>query len=108
MVRTFGKLPKRWWNTWAARGKYFEEDGSFKVISGKSSERSRTVDLGKRLGDLLQRGKVEIGKEELEMLERMLVKMTKYEPQDRIGSEELLKDGWFTMMGASSRRDSRD
>lgn len=61
-------------------------------------ETSRTIDLRDRLGDLLRRKKVKVGKEEPRMLERTLAKMIKYEPQDRIGAEHLLKDGWFKMV----------
>lgn len=100
MVKAFGKFPERWWKAWATRGTYFEEDGTPKVIPG--SNRSRIIDLNERLGDLLGAGKADVEKGELDMLEGVLAKMMRYEPQDRIGSGRLLEDGWFKMVEMST------
>ncbi|KAG6833107.1 hypothetical protein H0H87_011215 [Tephrocybe sp. NHM501043] len=51
MVRTFGKLPDRWWSQWEMRDTFFEEDATFKP-SGDQSGGPRNVDLNERLGDI--------------------------------------------------------
>ncbi|KNZ73335.1 Serine/threonine-protein kinase SRPK1, partial [Termitomyces sp. J132] len=92
MVRTFGKLPDRWWKQWEERDTFFEEDGTFKTDSGYMSGKPRTMDLKERLGDI--RRDDEKGQEELrgdlEALELVLEKMLRYEPEQRISVEEVV------------------
>ncbi|KAF5379755.1 hypothetical protein D9615_005742 [Tricholomella constricta] len=91
MVRTFGKLPERWWKQWENRPTFFEEDGSFKPNSGDLTGESRTVDLKERLVDIRrddEEGQKELSRD-LDALEVVLEKMLRYEPDDRIGIEDI-------------------
>ncbi|KAG6893518.1 hypothetical protein C0992_009692, partial [Termitomyces sp. T32_za158] len=90
MVRTFGKLPERWWTKWENRNQYFEEDGTFRLNSGDLSGEPRTVNLKERLENIRRRD--EMGQKELsgdlEALELVLGKMLRYEPEERISIDE--------------------
>ncbi|KAG6887611.1 hypothetical protein C0992_011541 [Termitomyces sp. T32_za158] len=92
MVRTFGKLPERWWTEWENRDQYFEENGTFKLDSGDLSGEPRTVNLKERLENIRRRD--EMGQKELsgdlEALELVLGKMLRYEPEERISIDEVV------------------
>ncbi|KAG6888276.1 hypothetical protein C0992_008957 [Termitomyces sp. T32_za158] len=92
MVRTFGKLPERWWTEWETRDQYFEEDGTFRPDLHKLSGEPRTIDLKERLEDIRKRD--EMGQKELsgdlEALELVLGKMLRYEPEERIRIDEVV------------------
>lgn len=92
MVRTFGKFPERWWTKWENRDRYFEEDATFKLDSGDSSGKPRTVNLRERLENI--RMGDEMGQKELsgdlEALELVLRKMLRYEPEERMSIDEVV------------------
>ncbi|KAG5638530.1 hypothetical protein H0H81_012030 [Sphagnurus paluster] len=92
MVRTFGKLPERWWKQWDRRSTFFEEGGAFKPDSGDDTGEPRTVDLKERLLDI-RREDDETQREltgDLDMLERLLEPLLKYEPAERANIEDIL------------------
>jgi len=92
MVRTFGRLPERWWRQWDSRSTFFDDDGMFKPDLGDLTRRARTVDLKERLGQIRRRdgdGQMELSGD-LDGLEVVLGRMLRYEPEDRIGVEEVV------------------
>ncbi|KAG6877316.1 hypothetical protein C0993_008654 [Termitomyces sp. T159_Od127] len=94
MVRTFGKLPERWWKKWQNRDQFFEEDGTFKPDSGDLSGEPRTVTLKERLENIRRnddKGQKELSRDlDLKALELVLCKMLRYEPEERISIDEVV------------------
>ncbi|KAG6889004.1 hypothetical protein C0995_004472 [Termitomyces sp. Mi166 len=77
MIRTFGKLPDRWWTQWEQRDKFFGEDGTLKAGFCDVSGEPRTVDLKERLRNIRrndEKGQKELSGD-LEALELVLEKM---------------------------------
>ncbi|KAG6874662.1 hypothetical protein C0992_007059 [Termitomyces sp. T32_za158] len=92
MVRTFGKFSERWCTQWKDHEQYFEEDGAFKLGPRDLSGGPRTVKLKDRLEDI-RRGDGKGQKElsgDLEILELVIGKTLRYEPEERIGVDEVV------------------
>lgn len=101
MVSTLGKLPSRWWDQWQRRPDYFLEDGSWNPqFNGAMSPITRP--LRERLWDM-GRGQTpeqcEFSPEEFATLEKLLVKMLKYEPHERLTADEAMRSEYMLRWG---------
>lgn len=98
MVRTFGKLPDRWWSRWEKRPDYFAEDGTFQPTSGFNEAMKKPMDLKARLEDLVRGSREDLLKpEEMVAFEKILRGMLRFEPKERISANEvtqLLPSSW--------------
>ncbi|RDB21945.1 Serine/threonine-protein kinase SRPK [Hypsizygus marmoreus] len=91
IVLTLGKLPERWWTQWVDRGEYFDENGMFVGDQSKLPKISRklvklSVDDG-------------FSEEDLRVFEDLVRKMARYETNDRISADEvvrLIPAAWMT------------
>ncbi|KAF9003318.1 kinase-like domain-containing protein [Cyathus striatus] len=81
MVMILGKLPDKWWTRWAARAKYFEENGVFRP-------RNRMVPMV-GIGSIKE--KSSFSGEEVDAFQNLLYKIFRYTPEDRICAEEVVQ-----------------
>ena len=86
MVRTFGKLPDRWWNQWESRAKYFAEDGTW---AAGDQDWWKPVDLKTLLLEQASGAISEFEPEEMAEFEKIIHGMVRYEPGDRISAQEV-------------------
>ena len=89
MVRTFGKLPDRWWNQWDSRAEYFAEDGT--RLAGDQEDWMKPVDLKTLLLEETRGAISEFEPEEMAGFEKIIHGMVRYEPGDRISAREVEK-----------------
>ena len=94
MVNTLGRLPARWWDSWANRSEFFNPDGSwvtdFRRISTPVFRRlhERMWDMGR--GETPETCEWDVTGGELKALEAMLRAMMTYEPAERPTAKQLL------------------
>ncbi|KAF9563706.1 hypothetical protein CPC08DRAFT_816440 [Agrocybe pediades] len=97
-VETLGRLPDPWWNAFAQRKVWFEEDGRPKsqeeheragvmLTSRKTSIREKLLEIGKDVdepfeeeGPFIEKAYMEMTEGEADMLTDLLEKMLKYRP----------------------------
>ena len=79
MVRTFGKLPDRWWNQWESRAKYFR--GGWDPARWRSPKNAVAREAGGAIS--------EFEPEEMVGFERVIHGMVRYEPGERISAQEV-------------------
>lgn len=95
MINTLGLPHIRWWNSWAKRSEFFEEDGSwvadFRRISTPVFRRlhQRLWDMG--CGETEQMCQWDVAGGGLCALEDLLRAMMAFEPADRPTAEQLLR-----------------
>ncbi|GAB1216743.1 hypothetical protein ATERTT37_005961 [Aspergillus terreus] len=93
VINTLGRPPVRWWNSWAKRSEFFEEDGSwvaeFRRISTPVFRplRQRLWDMGR--GETEQTCEWDIAGGELGALEDFLRAILAFEPADRPTADQL-------------------
>ena len=87
MVRTFGKLPDRWWNQWESRAEYLAEDGT--RLAGDHEDWMKPVDLKTLLLEETHGAISEFEPEEMAGFERVIHGVVRYEPGDRISAQEV-------------------
>ena len=87
MVRTFGKLPDRWWNQWENRAKYFAEDGT--RLAGDQRDWTKQVDLKTLLLEKTSGAICKFEPEEMVAFEGIIHGMVRYEPGERISAQEV-------------------
>ncbi|KAF8999191.1 kinase-like domain-containing protein, partial [Cyathus striatus] len=80
MVAMLGRLPDKWWNTWAERAEYFQENGI--------CLRTKRMVPYIRIGIV---GKESFSVEEDSAFGGLLYKMFKYAPEERIDAEEVVR-----------------
>ena len=99
-VVLFGKLPDPWWNAFEHRHRWFDENGQPKSPVKKSCIREKLWEVGQE-DDVVEEGPMieVIGtwleREEVELLGDLLEKMLKYNPEDRITIQEVVRHPWF-------------
>ncbi|KAF8992542.1 kinase-like domain-containing protein [Cyathus striatus] len=95
MVRFLGKLPDKWWTRWTARSEYFDDND---VDRQGDTELLRKNIGGLNIGEYFSA-------EEVSAFDGLLRKMFRYEPEDRIDAEEVVRlvpPGWKRRMGELS------
>ena len=97
MVRFFGRLPGPWWDTWEARGEFFDEQGTW--LRGGDGERwTLEVALSKRVQVVQPRRRALVTPAgERKVMADLLYKLLVYEPEKRPSAEEVLGHEWFKM-----------
>lgn len=98
MVSTLGILPQQWWESWEARGEFYNEDGSCNM----DSIRLDTLEPEPLLQRIQQHrwGKDgDFSGEEAISLERMLRAMLIYNPQERATAENFAESDWMKRWG---------
>ncbi|RAH63972.1 kinase domain-containing protein [Aspergillus aculeatinus CBS 121060] len=103
MVNTLGPPPLRWWNAWAKRSEFFEEDGTpvFRRL------RQRLWDMGR--GETGQTCTWDVAGGELRALEDLLRAMMAFEPTERPTADQLLRSEYMVQwaLPAWERQKSR-
>ena len=111
-VRTLGRLPDPWWDSFERRAMWFEEDGEPKRAEGsndtgvaltyKTSIREQLGYIGLEdeetpMGDgpMMEPFASRPREEELDLLGDLLEKMIKYRPEERITMGEVIAHPWF-------------
>ena len=118
MVETLGRLPDPWWAAFKQRALWFEEDGQPKndqdqertgslLRAGRSSIRAKLLEIGEQddppsedEGPMIEKPGVRLHEEEVELLEDLLGKMLKYNPEERISAHDVIRHPWFTYRSA--------
>ncbi|KAJ8096821.1 protein kinase [Lipomyces tetrasporus] len=134
IVETLGKLPEPWWNSWEKRHVYFDEDGKpikgpdicfsaehplIGQIRDIGAEESRVITDEGTIDENLLKNTVPAEPEtesifeprgtrlteaEVEVFADLLRKILKYNPEERLQIEKILKHAWFmTSFGDFSR-----
>ena len=114
MVETLGRLPDPWWAAYKQRALWFEEDGQPKseqdqeragvlLKAYRSSIRAKLLEIGEQddppsedEGPMIERPGVRLHEEEVGLLEDLLEKMMKYNPEERIRIQDVVRHPWFT------------
>ncbi|KAM0227248.1 hypothetical protein ACHAP5_012214 [Fusarium lateritium] len=102
MVRFFGRLPEDWWAQWEARKDYFDQDGKW---LREEEDWSLEVALIKPMeifdaGDKYDEGPIKslkTSEDEQRLLADLLYQVFQYDPRERIGTEDVLRHGWFKL-----------
>ncbi|POS72633.1 CMGC protein kinase [Diaporthe helianthi] len=105
MVRFFGKPPKELWDTWEARGYFFDDQGVW-LRHGDDEDWSLEVALSKSTQTIVQGegGKGESGKslitptDEQALMADLLYKLFRWDPEERLTIEEVLTHPWFKIL----------
>jgi serine/threonine-protein kinase SRPK3 len=108
-VALLGKMPERWWNKWEFRHKWFDEDGrpkqtegpAYRVISTTFEDEIRRIGRDDLSPSQDQRAMIEktgtlLEEEEAILLGDLLEKMVRWEPEDRISMDEVVRHPWFS------------
>jgi serine/threonine-protein kinase SRPK3 len=113
-VETLGRLPDPWWAAFEKRASWFEEDGQPKseqdqeragvlLKARRSSIRAKLLEIGEQVdppseyeGPMIENFELRLQEEEVALLEDLLEKMLKYLPEERIGSQDVIRHPWFT------------
>ncbi|EJD41981.1 kinase-like protein, partial [Auricularia subglabra TFB-10046 SS5] len=103
-IDMLGRPPARWWNSWTARGKFFNDAGEWDVKPPRGAPCGGT--LAKRMLKMRRERKdfddetgVVLCDAEAADLEAMLGRMLDWEPDDRITAEELTECTWMRNWG---------
>jgi serine/threonine-protein kinase SRPK3 len=101
-VTLFGKLPDPWWNAFKGRHICFHENGQPKSPDDKSSIREILQGIGKKdeppmdeEGPMIEIVGTRLEEVEVELLCDLLEKMFKYNPEERITIQEVVRHPWF-------------
>ena len=101
-VGLFGKLPDPWWNAFEERHIWFHENGQPKSPDYKSSIRERLQGIGEKdeppideEGPMIEIVGTRLEEVEVELLSDLLEKMFKYNPEERITIQEVVRHPWF-------------
>ncbi|GJJ06229.1 hypothetical protein Clacol_000419 [Clathrus columnatus] len=88
MVLTLGKLPERWWSRWEERSEWFNEGGEWWEDGVKIFPKSNG-----------SRGKPKGGRGEMAKLNKIIKRMVRYDPEERVSIDEVIEwmnqNGWF-------------
>jgi serine/threonine-protein kinase SRPK3 len=114
-VETLGRLPDPWWGSFEERTLWFEEDGEPKSVEAQERadvllEASKSS-IGEKLrsigtqddppysdeGPMVEKSRVRLDEEEVELLGDLLHKILRYRPEERIGMREVVEHPWFTL-----------
>ena len=114
MVETLGRLPDPWWAAFEQRALWFEEGGQPKseqdqeragvlLKAYRSSIRAKLLEIGEQddppsedEGPMIEKPGVRLHEEEVGLLEDLLEKMLKYNPEERIRIQDVIRHPWFT------------
>ncbi|KAF4331917.1 CMGC kinase [Fusarium beomiforme] len=102
MVRFFGKLPEDWWAKWEAQEDWFDPDG--KWLRGESkfsleialSKPREVLDMDENY-KVVGKKSLETSEDEQKLMADLLYQLFKYDPDDRICTEEALRHEWFKL-----------
>jgi serine/threonine protein kinase len=104
MISALGPLPRRWWDRWAGRGGFFENDGSWKR-GGKGTRipencapiswplSRRMWEMGR--GETPENCEWDVGGGEMRALEDLLTGMLAFEPSERLTAEEVVNSEYM-------------
>ncbi|KAF9451103.1 kinase-like protein [Macrolepiota fuliginosa MF-IS2] len=113
-VETLGRLSDPWWAAFEQRALWFEEDGQPKseqdqeragvlLKAYRSSIRAKLLEIAERdgppsedEGPMIEKTGVRLHEEEVGLLEDLLEKMLKYNPEERIRIQDVIRHPWFT------------
>lgn len=114
-VETLGRLPDPWWGAFEERGVWFEENGQpmseqdqdragVLLTSHRTSIRMKLLEIGEQdnspsedKGPMIENFGVRLPEEEVDLLADLLQKMLKYNPEERICIQDVIRHPWFTM-----------
>ncbi|KAK1461562.1 protein kinase domain-containing protein [Colletotrichum melonis] len=112
MVHCMGKPPASWWDAWEKREKYIDDNCNY-VRKGKSDPTPAEPDTIKlrvleqipdhRAMDRFPEEKTFVPEEELQDLAAMLMRIFRWEPEDRVTAEELISDPWMQKWGIPAK-----
>lgn len=102
MVSTLGRLPPRWWDSWANRGEFFQPDGSWipaselrRITTPVSRPlHQRMWDMGR--GETPETCEWDVRGGEMRALEELLAGMLALEPTERLNAEQILASEYVT------------
>ena len=104
MVSALGMPPKRWWEKWENRSRYFLSDGAPNTNSvAKYHENAKPLALLVQQMRLNHEGQLEEGVEQLSAenlatLQELLASTLRYEPSERATVEEIVKLDWVQQL----------
>lgn len=108
-VVLLGKLPEPWWNAFEQRHLWFEEDGEPKPPMIKSSIRCQLQSFGEKdeplkadEGHMMEAVGTLLEEEEVALLSDLLEKMLKYNPQERITIQEVVRHPWLSIISTKA------
>ncbi|KAJ0328326.1 hypothetical protein COL5a_005102 [Colletotrichum fioriniae] len=112
MVHCMGKPPASWWDAWENRDKHIDDNCNY-VRKGKPAPPPAEPDtikgrVLKRIPDhrAMERCPEEknfVPEEELQDLAAMLMRIFRWEPEDRVTAEELMSDPWMQKWGIPAK-----
>ncbi|KAG7046566.1 protein kinase domain-containing protein [Colletotrichum scovillei] len=112
MVHCMGKPPASWWDAWEKRDKHIDDNCNY-VRNGKSDPtpaepdtiKRRVLELipDQRAMDRFPEEKTFVPEEELQDLAAMLMRIFRWEPEDRVTAEELISDPWMQKWGIPAK-----
>ena len=110
-VQLLGKLPDPWWNAFEHRHLWFDENGQPKDPDSKSSIREELRDIGEEEdppraedGPMIETVGTRLEEEEVVLLGDLLEKMLKYDPEERITIQEVVRHPWFEYTDGACQR----
>jgi len=103
IVRFFGKLPDGWWDKWDVRDDFFNKQGEW--LRDEEEEWTLEALLRKPVevfephgdGDHFEKVKKELitSMEEQKLIADLLYGLFRYDPEERLSTEEVLAHKWF-------------
>ena len=101
MVSALGPLPQPWWDSWKARGEFFNENGAWGTDMTRGHDaKSRPLLL--RIQEMGRENDADFLADEIESLEKMMRAMLEYEPSKRATIKEVLASEWMLRWGYPS------
>uniref|UniRef100_A0A0W0G6R6 non-specific serine/threonine protein kinase n=1 Tax=Moniliophthora roreri TaxID=221103 RepID=A0A0W0G6R6_MONRR len=114
-VQMLGKLPDPWWNSFGTRHLWFDDHGEPKSLelqqqarvllpAERTSIREKFLSIGVNDeptetddGPMMEPYGTKLDETEVELLEDLLEKMLRYQPQDRITMRDVISHPWFSL-----------
>jgi serine/threonine-protein kinase SRPK3 len=99
-----GKLPEPWWSKWVERSMFFDEDGrpihaplEYQTsIRGRLQQiHARDQESDPRIASIYEKAGTALTETDVAVLGDLLEKMLRYDPEERITMNEVLKHPWF-------------
>ena len=101
LVELLGKFPDRWWTEYEMHDMWFEEEtGEPKPVAVQRANGVSTIARKTSIREFLEdvgdeAFKTAMDDQETDLLEDLLLKMLRYEPEDRISMREVKEHPWF-------------
>lgn len=112
VVQTLGRFPDPWWAAWEARTQWFDEAGALKpceeqaeqsvIVAQATSLLEKLREVGQRGnppsgddGDMIEKMGMKMDEDEIVLMEDLLRRMLRYQPEERITIKDVLNHPWF-------------